>query len=407
MTSTVATRGAEAEARHGRSLLLLLGGCSALGPVSNLMLMPALPAIRVEFATSTAATQSVISAFLFAFAVGILFAGPLSDRYGRRPLILAGLAIFIFGCLQSALAPSMAWLVGGRVIQAIGSAVLLTVARAVVGDLFTDWRLAQALANLTLAMMLGTSVSPYLGGAITASLGWHGTFWLMILLAAAIGIAVLRQLPETRKADASASSFAQLGRSSIQVLRNPRFFACAVDVGVIYAVYLVFISIAPYVMSEMLGSPPTDFGKYSLLVSAGYFLGNLYISRRARTGNLARLAQIGCTLQAGSAVLALALVLAGFNHPLFWFLPMLPLAVGQGLALPHITATAVQLAPGFAGVASSLIGFTQQVIAGAAVQAIGFAPTNTPVPVLTLCAALSLVSFAMLLLARRSPAATA
>ncbi len=195
-------------------------------------------------------------------------------------------------------------------------------------------------------------------------------------------------------------NFGELRRASAQVLRNPLFVGCAVDAGVIYAVYLSFISIAPYIMSEMLNRPATDFGLYVMLLSVGYFVGNLYVSRKARTANMERIARFGILLQAASALIALGFVLAGFTHPVFWFLPMLPLAFAQGLALPHVTATAVRLAPGYSGVASSLIGFAQQSIAAMAVQFTGFLATNTPVPVLAFCAALSLVSLAVLLLPR-------
>jgi DHA1 family bicyclomycin/chloramphenicol resistance-like MFS transporter len=158
----------------------------------------------------------------------------------------------------------------------------------------------------------------------------------------------------------------------------------------------VFISIAPYVMSEMFDRPATDFGLWCLFISAGYFAGNLYVSRRGSALNMARLARRGAQLQAGGAVLALAFVLLGFTHPAFWFLPMLPLAVGQGLSLPHVMATAVQLSPANAGVASSLIGFSQQAVTAVSVQAMGFAPTDTPVPVLAFCAAMSLLSLGTL-----------
>jgi len=152
----------------------------------------------------------------------------------------------------------------------------------------------------------------------------------------------------------------------------------------------------------MLGLPATDFGLYVLLLSGGYFLGNLYVSRRGNAQNMAQLSRIGSLVQALSAFAALAFVLLGFTHPLYWFLPMFPLAVAQGLSLPHITATAVRLAPGFAGVASSLIGFSQQAIAAASVQAMGFAPTSSPVPVLLFCAALSTASLLTMLVLRRA-----
>jgi DHA1 family bicyclomycin/chloramphenicol resistance-like MFS transporter len=162
-------------------------------------------------------------------------------------------------------------------------------------------------------------------------------------------------------------------------------------------------------MSEMLGKPATSFGLYLLLLSAGYFLGNVVVTRLKGHADLDRVARFGTWLQAGSVALALAFVLAEYTHPLFWFGPMLPLAFAQGLALPHVTATAVRLAPGYAGVASGLIGFSQQAIAATAVQALGFVRTDTPVPVLAVCTALALVSLVAMLLIeralRRQPAA--
>jgi MFS transporter, DHA1 family, multidrug resistance protein len=391
-TDVAHAEAAPGEARQRRQLILLLAACSSLGPISSLLLMPALPAIRVDFGASTSATQTVISSFLFAFAAGVMFAGPLSDRHGRRPLILGGLLVFLVGSIGAAVAPTLPLLVAGRVVQALGCAVTMTVARAVAGDLYHDWRLAQALANITLGMMLGTTFSPYIGGLLTEAFGWHATFLLLMVAAAVIALATWRLLPETRVSVPGGASFAQLGQSSLLVLRNPRFTACVIDAGVIFAVYLVFISLAPYVMSEMLGRPATDFGKYTLLMSGGYFAGNLYVVKRGRAGNMERLARIGSVLQAVSALAALGFVLAGFTHPAFWFLPMMPMAFAQGLALPHITASAVQLAPGYAGTASSLLGFGQQAITALSVQLMGLAATDTPVPVLAFCAAMSLVS---------------
>ena len=384
-----------------RGLTALLAAASSLGPVSSLMLMPALPAIRADFGDTIAATQSVISVFLIVFAIGIPLAGPLSDRYGRRPLLIGGIFIFLIGSLLGALAPSLEVLVFARALQAIGCAATATVARAVLGDLYPDWRLARALARLTLVMMTGTAISPWLGGLITESMGWHAPLALMVVLAAIIGVAAFVALPETR-APSGRSSFHELGKASRVVLRNRIFLSCVIDAGVIYAVYLGFISIAPHIMSEMFGEPATSFGLYLLLLSAGYFLGNMVVIRLKGHADLDRVARFGIWLQAGSAALALAFVLAGFTHPLFWFGPMLPLAFAQGLALPHITATAVRLAPGYAGVTAGLIGFSQQSIAAAAVQGLGFVRIDTPVPALAVCAALAFVSLGAMLLIERA-----
>ncbi|NBU24106.1 MAG: MFS transporter [Gammaproteobacteria bacterium] len=397
-----APESAAPESAAPRGLIALLAASSALGPVSTLMLMPALPAIRAEFGASTAATQAVISVFLFVFALGIPFAGPVSDRHGRRPLLLGGIAVFLAGSVLGALAPTLEVLVLARAVQALGCAATATVARAVLGDIFPDWRLARALATMTLVMMSGTAISPYLGGLITERLGWHAPLTLLSVLAALIGLAALRGLPETRVARDGLMTYGELGRASRRVLRNPTFLGCVIDAGVVYAIYLGFISIAPYVMSEMLGRPATSFGLYLLLLSAGYFAGNVIVTRLKGHADLDRVARFGNWLQAASALLALGFVLAGHTHPLFWFGPMLPLAFAQGLLLPHVTATAVRLAPGYAGVASGLIGFSQQAIAAAAVQGLGFVDTGTPLPVLTVCAALSLVSLAAMLMLERA-----
>ncbi|MFM7432082.1 MAG: MFS transporter, partial [Gammaproteobacteria bacterium] len=187
-----------AETGAPRGLFPLLAACSALGPVSTLLLISALPAIRAEFGASTAATQAVISVFLFTFAAGIPLAGPLSDRYGRRPLVLGGLAIFFIGSLLAYLAPTLELVVIARAIQAAGCAAATTVSRAALGDIYPDWRLARALANLTLVMMIGTSVSPYLGGLITETSGWHAPFLFLLAFSGVVGIFAWRALPETR-----------------------------------------------------------------------------------------------------------------------------------------------------------------------------------------------------------------
>lgn len=398
-TTPVATAG---EVSPTRTLMMLLAGCSVVGPISTLVLMPALPAIRAEFGASTAATQAVISAFLFAFAAGIPFTGPLSDRYGRRPVLLAGLLTFFVGSVLAAVSPTLEILIFARAIQALGCSASATVSRAVLGDVYRDWRLAQALANLTLFMMMGTSISPYLGGWMTEHMGWHAPFLVLIGISAITGLACFKFLPETRVVRGTPDSAKTLLNESLAVLRRPVFVGCMIDAGVIYALYLGFISVAPYIMSEMLGKPATDFGIYVLFLSVGYFLGNLVVARVRGHAQLERVARFGTVLQAGAAFVAAGFVWSGYTDPIYWFGPMLPLAFAQGLALPHVTASAVRLVPNYAGVASSMIGLAQQTAAAIAVQGMGFLPTNSPIPVLTTCAALSLISLCVMIAVDRA-----
>jgi MFS transporter, DHA1 family, multidrug resistance protein len=369
-----------------RQLIFLLGAVAAMGGFATNVFLPALPEIRTYFGVPIAAAQTTISAYVIAFAAGILLAGPLSDRFGRRPLILVGMGIFTLGSVVAATAFSLPWLVAGRVIQAIGAAAGVTVARATIGDISDNHEVASRMALMTMAIVVSNATAPYIGGVIAHTLGWHADFWLLLLLGVLLAAACWRLLPETRKATQHEQfSLVQMRRASVELLQQPVFRSYILQASVVYAVFLVFMAITPYVMADAFHAPPTHFGLYSFMLALGYFLGNMHVSKRARKPGADRLPVIGLWLQFGSAAVALLLQAAGFEHPLAIFLPMLPLTFGQGLSLPYITARAVTLSPGYAGIASSLLGFAQQAVAAVAVQSMGWAPTDSAIPVFVFC----------------------
>ena len=386
------------EPRHEFGLIALIAACSAIGPIANNMLLPALPQIQRDFSATLPAAQTTISFYLISFAIGILFVGPLSDRFGRRPVIAGGLVIFIAGSLAAALAPTLNWLVFGRVVQALGASAGLTVARAVASDRYQGAALAHALAVVTMTMMLGTTLSPAFGGYLVKWFDWHAGFWVVSAIAAVVLACMLPLLPETRRPGARAETLRELAHEAGTVLANPRFVGYALQVGLIYSVFLAFIAVTPYVLAQAFGSPSTDFGFYYILLSAGYFVGNLFVATLGRGVAPEKLMFAGLGLQLVGAAFGLALALGHVWTPMALFLPQLPLAFGQGLALPHLTARAVHLAPDYPGVASSVIGFSQQATAALSVQAMGLAATNTPVPINVFCMAASVVAMGSLLL---------
>ncbi|HSN73204.1 MAG TPA: multidrug effflux MFS transporter [Steroidobacteraceae bacterium] len=385
----------------GRALILLLAAITASGPVALNVYLPALPLLQADFGVSLAHVQSTLSIALIAFAAGILVYGPLSDRFGRRPVVLGGLAIFLLGTAICLAAPSIEILIAGRAIQSLGAAAGLVVSRAIVGDLYNRDGMAKALAYLTMVMVLGPTVSPLLGGWIAVEWHWRGTFVFLLALGSVIALLAWRWLPETRPATTHASGASAIARASAKLLSRPAFAGYVLQVGVIYATFLVFISLAPYVMVDALRRPPTEYGLYYLLLALGYFLGNWSVTRLASRKGVEWLMLQGVAIAAIACIAALGLVAIGLVHPLAIFLPIGVLGFGQGLALPNITASAVALAPGHTGVASSLLGFAQQLIGAGCVQAMSLFATDTPYPMLTFCAVSACIAWFGLMLQNR------
>jgi DHA1 family bicyclomycin/chloramphenicol resistance-like MFS transporter len=396
--------------RTDRALLLLLAAITALAPIATNLYLPALPAVREHFGGTVAEVQATFSVSLVTFACGILLWGPFSDRYGRRTAILAGLVILVAGAVLSLTATTLPALVAGRAVQAFGSATGLVVARAILSDLYPIERMSKALAQLTMVAVTGNALAPVIGGYLTAGFGWRSIFGAIVATAVVVAIAVWRGLPETRPPDAHAPRGREMARTAWSLVRMPMFAGCVAQSAVVYATFLVFISLAPYVMVTALGRPPTEFGYYYLFIAVGYFLGNWSVSRYMARHDLHWMVVRGVLLTAVGAVAALAFVALGLEHPLWIFVPIGVLSYGQGLALPNVTATAVSLAPRHAGVASSTIGFLQQMIGAGAVQWMGHSPTDTALPMLGFCAAACLAGLGMLYVfprveagARRTP----
>jgi MFS transporter, DHA1 family, multidrug resistance protein len=384
------------ERARDRSLVVLLAAVAAIGPVATNLYLPALPAVREHFGATVAEVQATFSVSLVMFAFGILAWGPVSDLYGRRAAMIGGLTIMVVGAVVSLVSGNLGWLITGRALQAFGTATGIVTARAIIADLYPVEQMARVLASITMVAVLGNSLAPVAGGLITEGFGWRAIFAVLVLAAVAVGIAVWTRLPETRPPGAHPPRGRDMAATAWALVRMPMFTGCVLQSAVIYATFLVFISLAPYVMVSALGRSPTDFGFYYLFIAVGYFLGNWSVKRLMGRHDLHWMVVTGVLVSAGGAVAALACVALGLQHPLWIFVPIGILSYGQGLALPNVTATAVSLAPQHAGVASSTIGFLQQIIGAVAVQWMGRFPTDTALPVLVFCAAACLTGVGML-----------
>ena len=353
--------------------LYLLALVSAIGSGALHMITPSLPTLARAFDSVPATVQLVLTLYLVGIAVGQLAIGPISDRYGRRPVMTAGLALFLAGTGIAGLAPTMPVLILGRVLQALGGCAGMVLGRAIIRDVYERERAASGIATVSLAMSVATSIAPAIGAFLAEWAGWRSDFIFLFGFGVAILLLVQRRLPETNLRPIALDLVGTL-IGSMLLLRSSVFVAFALATACASASWFTFTAIAPYLLSDVLAQPPSTYGVMILLPMAGYMLGAAMTARLAtRLGSL-RLFMLGLlTSLAAGAMLAVWTLGFGLSA---WsmMVPMALSSVGNGLSQPPGIAAGLSLYPRLAGAASGLIGFLQMAVAAFGTFLIGHLP---------------------------------
>ncbi|WP_406082864.1 Bcr/CflA family multidrug efflux MFS transporter [Streptomyces zaomyceticus] len=394
------TVGATAARRTGLLVTLVLGGLTALPPLSMDMYLPALPEVTGALNAPAATVQLTLTACLAGMALGQLVVGPMSDKWGRRRPLLIGMIVYVLATAVCALAPTAELLIGFRLLQGLAGAAGIVIARAVVRDLYDGVEMARFFSTLMLISGVAPIIAPLIGGQILRITDWRGVFYVLAVIGVLLTLVVWRFLGETLPPERRhEGGVGEALRTMKGLLADRVFTGYMLTGGLAFAALFAYISASPFVVQEIYGASPQTFsllfGLNSVgLVAVGQINGKLLIGRVSLDKAL------GWGL---GIILVSALALLLMTSGVFGEVGLFPVAAGlfvlmsaMGLAMPNTNAQALMRTPHAAGSASALLGTTSFLVGAVASPLVGIAGEHTAVPMALVqltCAVLALACF--------------
>jgi len=396
-----------AKATPGPLFALALASISLIGPLAVHLFMPVIPAVKAALGLSDALAQLTFSVALFGMAFATLFYGSLSDRYGRRPVLLSGLALFLVGSALSAIATSVTPLVLGRLVQAIGAGCGVTLGRAIAQDVYGRERLVKAIAYLTMAYTIGPMISPLVGGLLIDAFGWRSVFGFALLLGGVIALIAYYAVFESRPPSAEQRRGGNVLRDYAELFRHVRFTAFVLQSGFMTGTFLVAATAASSLLKDLLHRPSAEFGFYFLLFPVGFLTGNFITSRIGSRAANETMVLLGSLVMAAAVVTQSSLLLSGRVVPLVLFAPGFFVTLAQGLSLPYAQSGAMATNVKLAGTAAGIGVFVQNFCGAAFAQLYGLFADGTVTPLMqttAITALCGLIAGAVpFVMARRAP----
>ena len=342
--------------RHPRWALAALLAClGSLGPFSIDTYLPAFSGIAQSLDATPAQMQQTLSAYLFGFAVMNLFHGSLSDSFGRRPVVLTGLALFTLASLGCALSETIGQLVTFRALQGMSAGAGVVVSRAIIRDMFPPEEAQRVMSQVTIFFGVAPAIAPVLGGFFFVHLGWHSIFWLLAAIGLLLLVLMVRMLPESLQPDARQPfAFKPLMRAYAELVRNPRFMLLVFASGVPFNGMFLYVLSAPEWLGTHLGLGPTQFFWFFGLTIAGIMTGAFFSGRLAGRMPPRRQIRIGFSIMGVVSIVNVVLNLLLPPHPAWALLPVAFFAFGWALMVPVVTLMVLDMAPDRRGMASSL-----------------------------------------------------
>lgn len=371
MPAASATSGTNA---HGPWLIANLLAQIAFGLLAMTLCLPSMQEWGAIFNTRQADVQLTFSGYVVAYGALQLVYGPLSDRHGRKPILMLGLLVAGLASVMAALATNIATLTAARVLQGAGSAASMVVSRSMVQDLFTGPQRTRVMAYIGMALGMCPPLATLIGGQIHVRYGWQTNFVLLAVLAAVLLLAAGWGLPRVAKPSPAPGHWLRAMLSAYaRLLREPRFLLYVAILAATTATFYAFLAGAPIVLKGY-GIGPDGIGWFIMAVPVSYIVGNFMTSRLIAQAGESRVMAWGQSLTMGGLVVMLALGLGGVQTAMAVALPLLLLGLGHGLLNPPALAGTVGVVPALAGSAAAVAGLMQQLTGATGGYLVGLVP---------------------------------
>lgn len=383
------------EAETSRPAIGLVVGilvlASSISIMSTDMYTPSLPDLAVWFDTTPTHVKLTISLNMLAFGIAQLLHGPLSDRFGRRPVMMSSLVAVAVLCLACAAAQSIDQLIVARVLLGFAAGAEAVVGLAIIKDLYTEKEQVKALALLGMVIAVAPAVAPIIGGYIHVAFGWQANFFVIAAMSLVAVLFVARLLPESTRPDPLALKPASVFRGYSGLLRNSDFLIHTAMLGIALGFIFVFVTGAPFVLMDMMGVPTEEFGYYQAGIVVAFFLGSVLASQVADRWEGSSLLSLGVALIVGGAVAVAGVVMFGVSDPVTLTAAYSIMTFGMGPMFAVAPSRALRSIVGQAGTASAMLSGIEQCMAGVAAVMISLLNDGTARPMAIMCLGLAVL----------------
>ena len=344
--------------KNSNTFILILALANASVVVGMGLITPSITIIKADFNLTSDMVQLILTVYIIAAGIGQLIFGILSDRFGRRPILLTGSLLFVLSSIVSVFSPNILFLLIMRTVQGLGAAACMSMARVIVNDSFNKTEAAEKLSLITAIMVIFPLISLILGGFIAQTLGWVGTMYVFFIFGLIILTGSVYNISETKIEKLNNLNFLKITNSFLVVLKNTKFITFTLIGAIQTGIFFSSFGFMPYEFAR-LGVSPLEFGFWLSFTGIGYFLGNILNRNYASKFGIEALIILGCFFSFLSYLTILVLNLNNFTHPLYISIPIIIFGLGNGFTVANCIIGGVSTTGANSGTATGIAGALQ------------------------------------------------